>query len=488
MAEQLLNIEFDAERTLQDQIKEHLINLILGGFLPIREPLPSSRKLSEVLGVSRNTVSLIYEGMVDAGYLVSEARRGYFIAPLYHRSEQLRTNIEPEEQTHPPQWQNRFSIRPSTDTNIVKPNDWSSFEYPFIYGQIQNDFFPLKEWRQCSRKALSGNWAHYWINDQVDSDDPMLIEQLRTHILPRRGIYADSSEIIITIGTQNSLYLLANLLCNSATTIGLEDPGFRDAFNIFSSFGANIKLQPVDQQGIVLDERLHDCDYLYVTPSHQVPTGVELSAERRQRLLTMAKEQDIVLIEDDYDSEINVQNNPIPALKAMDRDQRVIYTGSLSKSISPGLRLGYMVADEELIAEIRALRRLMYRHPPTINQRQVALFLSQGHYEAYLRKIRALYTQKEKRMSAALEEYLPSMITTPISNGSSSVWLEAFKEIDTEKLSWQASRKSILIEPGASHFLRESPPSHYFRLGFSAIAAHKIEPGIKALSEVIDHC
>lgn len=485
MAEQLLNIDFDATRTLQDQIKEHMINLILGGFLPIREPLPSSRKLSGLLGVSRNTISLIYESLLDSGYLISEPRKGYFIAPQYHRTEQLRTILAPEDTSDFPEWERRFRKNPSQDTNIIKPNDWSSFEYPFIYGQIQNDFFPMREWRQCSRKALSGSWAHYWINDQIDTDDPMLVEQLRTQILPRRGIYAEASEILITIGTQNSLYLLANLLMDSSTVVGLENPGFRDAYNIFSNFNADVRLYDVDHDGLQMSEQLHDCHYLYLTPSHQVPTGVELSLDRKRTLLEKARTHDIVLIEDDYDSEINVHSNPAPALKAMDSDHRVVYTGSLSKSISPGIRLGYLVADEELISEIRALRRLMYRHTPTINQRQVALFLSQGYYDAYLRKIRDLYSHKEKRMYEALRHYMPGMMTTPLSQGASSVWLEADPGINTEQLSWRASKQSILIEPGATHFLNESPPQNYFRLGFSAIATHKIEPGIAALSQLV---
>ncbi len=485
MPEQLLSIDFDMERTLQDQIKEHLINLILGGFFAIDSPLPSSRKLSEILGVSRNTITLIYEGMVDGGYLVAKPRRGHFIAPTYHRIEQLRTKANHQESQLSTDWSDRFIKTPSENTNIVKPTDWSSFEYPFIYGQIQNEFFPLKEWRQCSRKALSGNWAYHWLNDQVDMDDPMLVEQLKTQILPRRGIYADTKQILVTLGTQNSLYLLANLLLDRKTTIGMEDPGYREAFNIFSMFDANKVLQPVDASGIIINEQLHDCDYLYLTPSHQVPTGAELSEQRRKELLQLARDKDMILIEDDYDSEINQATNPIPALKAMDSDNRVIYIGSLSKSVSPGIRVGYMIADEELISEIRALRRLMYRHPPTINQRQVALFLSQGHYDAYLRKIRELYRQKELRMFNALQEYLPEMLTSPLTPGCTSVWLEADETINTEHLSWQASRKSILIESGAIHFLRENPPQNFFRLGFSAIQVHKIEPGIAALSNLI---
>ncbi|WP_432698400.1 PLP-dependent aminotransferase family protein [Marinobacterium sp. YM272] len=486
MNEHYLNINFEPGRTLQEQIREHLVDKILSGHLPVDEALPSSRRLAEQLGVSRNTIVLIYEALVDAGYLESKSRRGYFIAPAYHEPEQLCTDLG---QYHPEAkalWTHRFKRRPSEEPNIVKPNNWRSFEYPFIYGQVQHEFFPIEHWRDCARRTLTGPGSRDWIHDSVDSDDPYLVEQVRTRLLPKRGIYAEPSEILITIGTQNSLYLLANLLLGPDTVVGLEDPGFRDARNIFKSFDAQLHLQPVDEAGIVVDQRLHGCDYIYLTPSHQVPTGAELTPHRRQALMALARKHDSILIEDDYDAEINMQLNPVPALKSQDPDNRVIYVGSLSKSISPGLRIGFMVADESLIAEMRALRRLMYRHPATNNQRQTALFLSQGYYDTYLRKIRELYSSKLQRMRTAIDRHLPGMKTVSASAGASSFWLRAPDHVDTEALSWMAARDGVLIEPGSVHFLGEEPPSNYMRLGFSAIPSHKIDPGIEQLSRTLE--
>lgn len=486
MNEHYLKVDFEPDRTLQDQIRERLVATILSGHLPVDEPMPSSRRLAEQLGVSRNTIVLIYESMVDAGYLVAMKRRGYFIAPAFHQPEDLCTEVVQDDEGGAPLWQQRFRRQPSEQPSIIKPNNWRSFEYPFIYGQVQHEFFPIEQWRECARKSLSGSGARDWIHDSVDSDDAALVEQVRTRLLPKRGIYVEPNEILITIGTQNSLYLLANLLCDARTRVALENPGFRDAFNIFKMFDADIHLQPVDAEGILVDERLQGADYIYVTPSHQVPTGAELSVQRRRELMTLASEHDAVLIEDDYDADINMQANPIPALKAYDQDKRVIYMGSLSKSISPGLRIGFMVADETLIAEARALRRLMYRHPAANNQRQAALFLAQGHYDAYLRKIRELYSSKLQRMQGAIERYLPDMMTVPVSSGASSIWLRAPDYVDTEELSWMAAREGILIEPGAVHCLEQQPPHNYFRLGFSAIATHKIEPGIELLSHILE--
>ena len=486
MIEHYLSIPFDNDRPLQEQIQERLVDAILGGQLPVDAPLPSSRKLATQLGVSRNTVILVYERMEDAGYIVSRSRRGYFIAPAFHNPDLINQQGRAEENDAVPEWSGRFKLNPSQYRSIVKPNHWQDYEYPFIYGQIQQEFFPIEHWRDCARRTLSSTCLTDWLHDRIDTDDPMLVEQLRTRLLPKRGIYAEPEEILVTIGTQNSLYLLANLLFDSNTRVALENPGFRDAHSIFRSFNAELLLQPVDAEGIVVDERLGRCDYIYVTPSHQVPTGVEMSRRRRNELMELAQRTDAVVIEDDYDAEINMQDNPIPALKSEDRDKRIIYVGSLSKSMSPGLRIGFMVADEQLIAEARALRRLMYRHPATNNQRQTALFLSLGYYDSYLRKLRTLYYNKLVRMEAALRHHLPHMMTGDVSRGASSFWLRAPESVDTEALSWVAAREGVLIEPGAVHFLNQDPPRNYMRLGFSTIATHKIDPGIAQLKATLD--
>lgn len=486
MIETLFHIDFEPNRTLQEQIREHFVELILSARLPLDQPLPSSRSLSQKLGVSRNTIVLIYESLVDSGYLESHSRRGFFISERFHQPEHIGNPVNKEEQAGP-NWESRFQYLPSNEQNIVKPHNWQDFEYPFIYGQIEKDFFPLEQWRDSVRKSMNSRWNKHWINDMVDSDDPLLIEQIRSRVLPRRGVYARPDEVLFTMGTQNSLYLLANLLFGNNITVAMENPGFRDAFNIFSMFGSKIQHYDVDQEGIVVDESLKACDYLYITPSSQVPTGAELSQARRLELLEMADQYDFIIIEDDYDSEININPNPLPALKALDNNNRVIYIGSMSKSISPGLRMGFMVADEELIGEIRSLRRLMYRHPPMNNQRHLALFLSLGYYDTYVKKLRNANSAKLGSMLDAIQMHMPDMLTfIPNSQGATSVWLKAPAHINTEELARRAAQHGILIEPGAIHFMVEPTPKNFFRLGFSAIEKEKIAPGIKALKEVLN--
>lgn len=185
-------------------------------------------------------------------------------------------------------------------------------------------------------KTLSVLEISEWAQDMILRDDDSLVQQIRTRVLPRRGVWANDDEIVITVGTQQALYLLADLLVSADTPVGMENPGYPDARNIFSSRSGRIVDLKVDEGGLVVDAALGACDYVYVTPSHQCPTTVTMPLERREALLRMADEADFILIEDDYESENRAEGEAIPALKSLDRSGRVIYIGSLSKTLAPG--------------------------------------------------------------------------------------------------------------------------------------------------------
>ncbi|MDU7185119.1 MAG: PLP-dependent aminotransferase family protein, partial [Klebsiella sp.] len=351
--------------------------------------------------------------------------------------------------------------------------------YPFIYGQPDTRQFPLATWRSAANWLHGGVRDPEWVVDHIDRDVPMLIEQIRTRVLPKRGIVASPDEILITLGSQNALYLLTRLLLSSSTRVGVENPCFREAINTFLLADTDIVPHPVDEQGIVLNDA--PCDYYYVTPGHQVPTGVAMSKARRDQLLEHAARHDAVIIEDDYDSESNFMLNPLPALKASDRCGRVIYVSSLSKALSPGLRLGFMVADPDLIDEARALRRLVYRHPPTNIQYQMAHFLAQGHYETHLRRYHYDSAQRWDRLNNALQQHLPECRIIPGSEHANAFWLATPEQINTQQLTWRAAHAGVLIEPGARHFLSDAPPANFFRMGFHAIHPDAIEQGVEVL-------
>ncbi|MCS2609569.1 PLP-dependent aminotransferase family protein [Halomonas dongshanensis] len=482
MLDHHFHLDFEAPRGLQEQLREALLASIHTGTIPRNEALPSCRKLSLQLGVSRNTVALVYEGLVEDGYLISRPRSGYYLHDAYHGAAALETPAAMlNEDIDAPQWDNRFTHRPSHLQGVLRPSNWMHYEFPFVYGQLNTRLFPLEQWRESSRQLLGGRRDRHWLGDRYDQDDPMLIEQLRTRVLPKRGIHARSDEILITLGSQNALFLIAQLLFDARTRVAVENPGYREAVNVFLRQGAQLSYQAIDAEGICLDANAADSDYLYVTPSHQGPTGVTMSRARRDALIEQIQQRDQIVLEDDYDAEFNFDRHALPALKSSRAGSRVIYMSSLSKPLSPGLRLGYLVADAELIDELRALRRLMYRHPPSSLQQQVAQFLSQGHYDRYLRLFAEEMYRRWETMDARLRRELPTCRRVG-GDHASVFWLEAPETVDTQRLAWQAAQHGVLIEPGFQHFFDHVPPRNFMRLGFGAIDVERIGTGIERLA------
>jgi GntR family transcriptional regulator/MocR family aminotransferase len=265
------------------------------------------------------------------------------------------------------------------------------------------------------------------------------------------------------------------------TVVGIENPGYTDARNIFSTHSDNVRALAIDKHGLIPGPAVEQCDYAFVTPNHQHPTTVTLSKERRQQLLASAVEADYVIIEDDYESETNYVGNATPALKSADHNGRVLYVGSLSKTIAPGLRLGYMVGPPELIREARALRRLILRHPPANNERAVALFLARGHHDSLVRRLTHAYKERWEAMDSALAKYFPESARTPTFGGT-AYWVRGPHDLDARALKVRAEKQGILIEPGDIFFHQQDPPLNYFRLGFSSIPVERIEAGIEKLA------
>src|SRR6266850_1091264 len=309
MRDQLFHFEPDGMTTLQAQLRRMLVDAILEGQIPAGSALPSCRKMAQTLNVARNTVALAYQDLVEEGFLVARQRSGYFVAPDV-LSGRAAAPVAPsrdgytgaKERPAGVDWVDRFRVRPTAQHNIEKPRNWQDYPYPFIYGQVDPALFPIAAWRDCSRQALGRRAVKEWSRDLFTEDDPHLVEQIRTRLLPRRGVRVGNDEILVTVGAQQALYLIASLLMDDGTRVGIEDPGYGDARNIFSLRGAPVKPLGIDREGVVVDERLAQCDYVYVTPSHQFPTTATMSLARRRALLQTAVENDIVLVEDDYES------------------------------------------------------------------------------------------------------------------------------------------------------------------------------------------
>jgi len=480
----LFHFERTQNSSIQSQIREMLVSAILNGQLPSSMPLPSSRKMAKSLKVSRNTVVLAYQGLVDDGYLTSRERSGFYVNPEILEGRACRNTQTPLKKSKEIDWEKRFMFHPTSRKNIEKPLNWQSYKYPFISNQVDPNLFPIATWRECTRQAMGKRGMDAWTSDISGSDDPQLIEQIKTRLLPRRGIMASDDEILITLGVQNGLYLLAGLLIRNGVRVAVENPGYPDARNIFSIKTNNIVPIPVGLHGLPIDDRLNDCDYVCVTPSHQSPTTHTMPMESRKALLERAEKHDFVVIEDDYESETNYTNSPTPALKSFDDNGRVIYVSSLSKTLFPGLRLGYVVAPADLIRELRALRLLMLRHTPNNNQRTVAYFLSLGHHDSLIHRLHKAYRSRWQVMADALEKHLPGSTQSPTFGGT-SFWVKGDPRMDSVTLAKDALAESIVIEPGTLHFAQPDPPRNFIRLGLSSISEDRIEPGIELLSQIM---
>ena len=477
----------DSSLSLQGRIRQMLVSAILSGHLPPGAPAPSSRLLADNLGIARNTVVFAYQQLVSEGYLVSRERSGHFVADdvLKNHVRQESSAIDDTQADYAKVgWHQRVIFHPSRQRNIVKPENWQSQPYPFVYAQFDAGQFPTSEWRECCTRALSVLDIRSWAPDLVTNDDPALIEEIRSQVLPRRGVWADKEEIVITVGAQHALYLLADLLVHNHTVVGVEDPGYPDARNTFAHRTDRLMPLPVDDEGLCITPLIKECDYVFVTPSHQCPTSVTMPMERREALLELAAKSDTVIIEDDYETENRYNSPPTPALKSLDKQGRVIYIGSLSKSFAPGLRVGYIVAPRALTHELRALRRLMLRHPSAYVQRAFALFISLGHYHSLLRRLSHQHAERAQTLTEACSTYLPDFKLVPISGGS-SCWLKAPQGIDTQLLADAALQEGVVIEPGHVFYHRPSAFNHnYLRLGFASIAQEKIPAGIMRLAKV----
>jgi len=485
MWRQLIRLSGDRGDSLQSQLRRALVTAILDGHIPHHRPLPSSRELARQLGVARNTVVHAYQHLMDEGYLLAEERRGYFVNSELVNNRLARAPQPVTGNDESPDWEKRFLTKPSGQRNLDPLlGRWRDYDYPFTAGQTDPAMFPINEWRECCRQSLAVQAITEWMPDSVDNDDQLLLEQIQNRVLPPRGLWVLTNQILVTMGAQNALYILARLLINKGNNVGFEDPGYPDARNIFELRNCNLIPLEVDEHGLVVDDRLNQCDVIFCTPSHQSPTTATMSLERRHELLKRAAEHDILIIEDDYESELNFAGVPSPALKSLDGNDRVIYVGSLSKTLAPGLRLGYMIGPVELINEARALRRLMLRHPPSNNQNAVAHFLALGHHDSLVHRISSSYKLRWQALADALNEFMPDSSSAPAFGGS-AFWVKLPAGADADVVQAEASKNGILVVSGNSYFMQPSADKAYLRIGFSSIPVEKIRPGIEKLAGLV---
>ncbi len=471
-----------ASGTLQQQIQQMVAEGILSGRFRVGDKMPSSRGLAARLGVSRITVTLAYTELVAGDYLTSRGRSGYYVSSSAPKQPEFDAPRSARAETV--DWDRAIGQRFSGQLFLSKPADWRSYPYPFIYGQADATLFDHQNWRQCALRALGKKDFDALTADYYERDDPLLIEYIARNILPRRGIDARPQEILLTLGAQNALWLAAQVSLNNQRTAVVENPCYPGLRGILRQTGCSIVAVDVDADGLPPDALPARPDVVFTTASHHCPTNATIPVERRRALLARASAEDFLIVEDDYEFEMSFLKASSPALKSLDNEGRVIYVGSFSKSLFPGLRLGYLVGSEHFIREARALRATVLRHPPGHIQRTAAYFLSLGHYDALMSRLNVAY----KRRRVAMDEAIAAnglMHAGQGGFGGSSFWMMAPKGVDTEALALNLRHQGVLIEPGRIFFAPETAPGNYYRLAYSSISHTRIAEGIALVAGAI---
>ena len=468
--------------TLQTRVQQMIASGILSGRFEQGEKLPSTRKLAEYLGVSRITVSLAFTELQSNDYLISKDRSGFYVSknapppPSFSEKIGVRDTVD---------WSKMIGQRFSIENWPAKPQNWSSFPFPFIYGQTDPSLFDHSNWRQCALMALGAKDFSSLTSDYYDQDDIELIEFILRHSLPRRGITASTDQVLVTMGAQNALWLATQVLLNQRRTAAIENPSYPPLRDILDQSRCHVKAVNLDHYGLIPDQIPKETSVIFTTPSHQCPTTITMPLNRRQQLLETASKLDALVVEDDYEFEISSKKSASPALKSLDSDGRVIYVGSFSKSLFPGLRLGYLVGSAPFISEARALRASVLRHPPGHIQRTAAHFLRLGHYDALINRMAKQYSIRRSTMAAAIKQYQLEIAGNSSPEGGSSFWMKAPKDLDTEILAKSLMKNGVLIEPGKNFFAPPNQLENYYRLAFSSINEEKIEGGIKLVADLI---
>ena len=482
IAETTFHLDPDFQGTLQKQIQGIVAEGILSGRFRPEEKLPSSRRLAEHLGVSRITVTLAYTELVADDYLSARGRSGYFVSATAPRKPDFDLPQTPHVDTV--DWSRLIGTRFSSAPTITKPIDWRTYRYPFIYGQADATLFDHANWRLCALQALGHKDFEALTTDYHQRDDPKLIEFIVRNTLPRRGIIAHPDEVLVTLGAQNALWLTAQVLLTQRRTAVMENPCYPGLREILSQSRCNLVSVDVDQQGLVPSDIPASTDVVFTTPSHHCPTSATMPIERRRALLKRASTDSMVVVEDDYEFEMSHLKPTLPALKSLDREGRVIYIGSFSKPLFPGLRLGYLVGSAAFIREARALRATVLRHPPGHIQRTAAYFLSLGHYDAMIRRTGQAFLARRQVMEDALNEAGLEIAGRDVAGGS-SIWMRAPEHIDTAVLAERLREDRVLIEPGAVFFNSYDTPKNYYRLGYSSISTKLISPGVALIAKAL---
>jgi len=408
-----LFIDHLASTDIFRQIENQLRSAICEGRLGIGERLPSTRSLAEELGVSRNTVVAAYNELTQEGFIVTTKGSGARVTNNYPR-QKLSQEI-PSRATENSTIELSYKTEKLLSIDLKNFLSESSPAKPFRAHAPAFKEFPDKIWSQLTARRL-GQRDTFWKEVCPAQGYGPLRAVIADYLGASRGLSVDSDQIIITSGTQFSVLLIAKLLVNPGDIVCFEDPGYKPAARVFEMEGAKILDIPVDDKGLDVDQlcnRAERVKLVYVTPASHFPLGTTLPHDRREALLKWAERSGALILEDDYNGEYRYYGSPLATLYSMSKSEQVIYLGSFSKLLYPGLRLGFAVVPRKLVKPLATLRWFFDRHSPGLEQAVLADFINEGHFSRHLRRMRTLYALRQQALVEAAEDFLDGIMRVP---------------------------------------------------------------------------
>jgi GntR family transcriptional regulator/MocR family aminotransferase len=437
-----------------------------GSFAPGTKML-GSRQLAKRLGLGRNTVALAYEQLIAEGYLESRVGSGTFVVAtgLERRHLELSADVPAPEDAR-----RIGALRAHFETAAGKG--------PLRPGMPALALFPTAAWHRSARRALHET---YDLGYGPASGLRELRDAIAEHVRQFRGITARPEQIVVVEGAQAAMHLASIVLMRAGDTIAIEDPAYALARAAFEMHGLRLHAVPVDGDGVQTDALPANARCAFVTPTHQFPLGGTLTLARRLELLAWAKRYDAYILEDDYDSEFTARARPLPALQSLDRDERVIYIGSFSKTLAPGIRTGYLIVPAHLARIFRTARAGTSLRISLQAQATLATFLRDGHFARHIRRMNAVYERRRTILAHALTPLDGAFTCGPMQVGL-HIALTANKPFDDRQVSYALNEQRLVA---LSRLCIERTDCHGFVLGFTNGTEAEIEAAAHALTAAL---
>jgi GntR family transcriptional regulator / MocR family aminotransferase len=469
---------------LYRQVYEGFRKAIVDGSLRAGQRVPSTRVLALELGISRMPVLSAYAQLLAEGYFESRVGSGTVVSRSLPERAASAGQI-----TGRPGRINQERRRVSKRClNLSSPGGFyrSRGCGPFAVSQIAFEHFPLAAWNRLVTRHSRNLQAR-----SLDYGDPLGLKELReaiaAYLRTARGVRCEAHQIVIVSGSQQGLEITARVLLDPGVQVWMEEPGYRFARSVFAGSGCTIVPVRVDAEGLNVAAGAEKCPAaraVLVTPSHQYPLGVTMSASRRLQLLDWAESNASWIIEDDYDSEFRYEGMPVTSLQGLDRNSRVVYIGTFSKVLFPSLRLGYVVAPEDLVERFLAARFALDIGPPTLHQAVLADFIGEGHFARHIRRMRSVYGERRSALIENLRQRLGSLVE--ITGAEAGMHLSAIlKGISDRELAARGAGRNLWLVP-LSPFYRGKAARHGFVLGFGSSSVQEIPAAVHSLCTLLN--